>query len=126
MKQMKVYSQCQQYTIATIIRTVIVQKLMGVLEVDAPHDIPTDSRTRSVLLFKEFLLSAWMRDDVDAANRAMKLMRELSEDELTPGVSDADFVESTIAIVCFGAARKTGQKKKYLPTAWKARRNKII
>jgi hypothetical protein len=123
MEQMKVYNQWQQHSFAMIMRSVVVQKLMGVRAVDAPNDIRTDNRSRTVLLFKELFLSAWMRDDVYAANEAIKLKRELSHDDLHPGVNEVDFIEAMVAIVCFGAARKSSREKsKFLAQAWKARR----
>jgi hypothetical protein len=124
MEQMKIYNQWQQHSFAMIMRSAVVHKLMGIREMDAPNKIQTDNRSRTILTFKEFFFSAWMRDDVDAANQAVKFKREFSHDDLNPGVNEVDFIEAMVAIVCFGAARKSArEKRKFLPTAWKARRN---
>jgi hypothetical protein len=124
MEQMRAYNQWQQHSFAMIMKSVVVQKLMGIRELDSPNEIQTDNRSRIVLLFKEFYLSAWMRDDVDAANQAMRIKREILNGALDPRVNEVDFIEAMVAIVCFGAARKTTRdKRKFLSMAWKARRN---
>jgi hypothetical protein len=121
-EQMKVYNQWQQFTLASIIRNVLVSKLLGDIGSDTSEKIQTDNRTKSALSFKKFMISAWLDNDVEAATHAMKLQREESNIDMSHCVSDVDFMEAMVAVVCFGAARKT-RSKIYLKAAWRARRN---
>ena len=125
-KQMKAFNQLRHYTFALFMWQ-LVRSLRGlsenprllkgdVFDVDA---FEGDKYLVSVCRFRQIHLSHFMVDDLTGAELAYKLKKEYTVDELSPGTFGLDYVEGQIAIMCYGAVRKT-KKKQYLSTAKKS------
>lgn len=130
MNQAKSYNQILQHTMMSFQRQV-VHCLMGraencfklkgdIFDIDSFES--ENQHQAAIIACKQHDLLAFMCDDIACAELSCKIMKNFTAGDLSPGTTDAIFLELNSAISCYGAARKTNRnRRKYLGVAKKAR-----